>query len=114
MGMGVFRTCRLRLLFGLFKYNDSFLRRRFWNLGRGRLLRNRFRRRGRFGSLWLLGYRPHVHRYSPVGLNDRLPDLGKNYITIGPYQVIVTLGNVRSDYLDVKKSLTYKFFHPLH
>lgn len=61
----------------------------------------------------LLGDWPHVHGDSPVWLNHGFPDLGKNDVAVWPDQIIVPLGNVRPDDLDVEKCLLDEILHAL-
>lgn len=53
----------------------------------------------------------HCHRC--VGLNHILPDPRQYYVAIGPYQIIMSLCNVRANNINVKESLSDKIFHAL-
>lgn len=58
-------------------------------------------------------HRPHVHRDGPVGLDDLLPNAGKDYLAIGGDQVIVTFLDVRTDDIDVQEGLLDELLHAL-
>lgn len=55
-----------------------------------------------------------MHGDTPVGLDDRVPDLRENDLTIGAMKVVVAVDNVLANDLDVEECLFYKLFHALH
>lgn len=63
--------------------------------------------------LWWLGHRPHVHGDGPVGLDNNLPNLRKNNLTVRSDEIIVTFVDVGTDHIDMKESLLDEFFHSL-
>lgn len=52
---------------------------------------------GRHSRTRLVGEGPHDHRYLPVGLNNLLPDLGKDDLAVGPDEVELPTLHLWSD-----------------